>query len=772
MALSPGRRVALSLGVSTAMVVIIAAVFPRIYLANDDIGFTEYLRKDMYTPWISPILARGFGLAYLRAPDVPWYGLYQYAVIIATGAVLIHTCMELVDRRPGVGRIATLLGALVLIASHAILVVGITWTTVSISAIGTATAAFIAHLQICQAAGTRVSRLRALVYALLFVSGYMLRLQGLGAVVVALFPLTAWGVLRFIRRRHFPGVLALVAMAAPFVLVVAIQDRIPQAPGADRTDFNRFNHERGKIHGHTAFEYLDKRGPELLERTGWTLDEYRDFTSWLIIDEEDFPLDKVERLLATGGVPEGVTAEWAYDQLRGMYADSAASILLLLSAVIAGVVLAFLGTIRFWHGIGYCLGYLVFVVGVPLWMAANFRFPQRVSLSFFTVAALGVFVFIARAVADRPAESEEPAKPSRRATIGLIVVAVFLFGWARELIAWIDRAPWPDRKELQALEDRVVARDGFVFVFVQAGLVELDPLRAEPRSYDGLQGGWGTFSAVWYDTIARLGVKRGADVLGAMVDRDDAYLLSPRWARGLLTQWIRRKSGNENVRLALVDGAAVTHGNRPELYRLVTKPLERGSEEWKMLERDEVAMVDALPGPPSVSGWSFHPVAFTPPFEAHVGEVRYPAPRVGVESAPGGIKCTVVGEMSDGCMVTASHGSQGGVHIPLNGLRAAKFTIRLIEPDNIVSLNVHMQSTSSRSAQWRWDLSPQAQQLGFTGTFTLVPGHGSRQLGLHVDTAKRRDLVNLRDLRIYISVKPGTQAGFELTNVQIAPPAI
>src|SRR6185295_18403821 len=116
-------------------------------------------------------LSQAFRSAYLHAPGVPWFGLYQYALIIATGAVLIHTCSELIDRRPGVGQIITRLGALVIGASLAVLAVGITWTTVSISALGTATAAFVAHALICQADGRRISRLRGLIYGLVFVGG-------------------------------------------------------------------------------------------------------------------------------------------------------------------------------------------------------------------------------------------------------------------------------------------------------------------------------------------------------------------------------------------------------------------------------------------------------------------------------------------------------------------------------------------------------------------------------------------------------------------------
>lgn len=764
-----GRRVAIAIAISTAMVLVIAGIFPRIYLANDDIGFTEYLRKDMFTPWISPILARGFGFAYLQAPDVPWYGLFQYALILATGAALIHTCTELIDQRPGLGRIATLLGALVIGASHAILVAGLTWTTVSISAVGTSVVAFIAHAQICQATGKPMSWVRALVYGLVFVSGYMLRLQGLGAVVVALMPLLAWAGLRFVRKRHIPRISALVAMVAPFVIVFAVQDRIPQARGADMTEFNRFNNERGKIHGHTAFEYLDTRAPDLLASAGWTLDEYRDFTSWLIINEDDYSLEKVERLLATGGVPEDLSLEWSHVQLCGIYADSSASILLFLLAVAAGVVLAWLGVVPAWQCVSFCLGYLVFMVGVPLWMAANFRFPQRVSLSFFTVAALAVFVYIARAIADQRAEPEGSSTPSRRTTVGLLVIAVFMFGWARQLIAWIDRDPWPDRDELQVLEDRVASRGGFVFVYVQAGLVELDPLRAEPRSYDGLQGGWGTFSKVWYETINRLGVHRGADVLHAMVDHPDAYLLAQAWARGGLENWIQRKVGNPSVRLALVDAAAIYTGGRPELYRLVTTPLARDTEEWRMMERDERAMIAALPGPPSVSGLHFRPVALAAPYERYVSPLRHPEARIDIAPIDGGIRSTVTAEPT-ACMVTDDDGHYGGVHVPIAGLRAMRFELNLINPENVIAVNIHALTKTSRSVRWRWKLSPHAQQSDqswLAATFTLVPGSSDHRLRLAVDTANLRDL---RDLHVFIGVKPGTQAGFELRKLEIAEP--
>ena len=763
--MSPRKRVALSIGISTAMVVLLAALLPRIYLANDDIGFTEYLRKNTFTPWISPILARAFGLGYQEAPNVPWFGLYQYAVIIATGAVLIHTCTELIDSRPGLGQVATLIGAIVMGASHAILVVGITWTTVSISALGTGAAAFVAHLLQAQAAKKPVSRVRAVVYGLLFVSGYMLRLQGLGAMVVALAPLLGWTGLRFLQKRHLPRITALIAFVAPFVIVFGIQNRIPQANGWDSDAFNEFNNERGRIHGHAAYEMLDTRAPELLELSGWTIDEYRDFTSWLIIDERDYPMEKVERLLDTGGVPEVVSVDWSYRQLRGIVDDSSASVVLFVTAVIAGLLLVWLGVIdRFW-GIVFSIGYFVFLFGVPLWMSAHYRFPQRVSLSFFTVGALGVFVFLARAVADRPADQEPRPAGDHRGAISLAVISLCLFVWTRDLIIWLDRDPWPYRQELQTFEDRVTARGGFVWVYVQAGLVELDPLRAEPRGYDGLQGGWGTFSTTWYETIARLGAKRGSEVLPAMVDNPGAYVLGQAGTREFLESWIRRKVNHPLIRLALVDGAAIPGGGRPELYRVTTQPLVPGSEEWKTLERDEWARGQELPGPPDDLDLPFHRVVFAPPYEQHISPVRHPAANIRLEPADGGIRCTVTGGTGNGCAISGRDGQFAGVRIPVHGFRGARFEVRLVNSENIVGFYVNAQTKTSRSIRWRWELTPEAQQFGFSGAVTLVPGYEAHRLALVVNTAKDSDV---HDLHIYVAVKPGTHAGFELRNVEVA----
>lgn len=751
------RRIALALGGSTAIVVLIALLLPRAYLVNDDPGFALYLRLGDFTPWMSPVLNQALVSSYQMAPDLPWYGLYLYLLIIASGAVLIHTCIELIDQRPGHGRVATRLGASMLIASHIILAIGVTWTTVSISALGTATVAFVAHLQTCHATKVPASRLRALILGLLFVAGFALRSTAIAAMAAALLPLLGWIGVRFLQSRHLPRPTAVLAFLVPIALVIAVQGLVPEPPGAQYEEFNSL---RGQISDAAAFRSLDTRAPEVLERAGWTLDEYRDFSNWLLADDSEFTIDKVRRLAETGGVPMSIDMTESFSVLREILRDSPASVWLFLTAVLGGLVLAWLGVIEPRRAVVFSLGYLVFLMLVPVAMATVSRFPQRVSLSFYTVAAFGIFVFLAGEIASRPPRENT----QRRGVVAVLVIALFMLPWARNLAAWMKRESWPYHATLRAFADRVNARNGIVMVGV--GITEMDPLLADPRGYDALPGGWGTFTAPWYKYIERFGIRSGSELLHTMIDNPNAYLVTVPYGHETFEEWIRRRVGDPSVRLSLVDSAeGMPTAFRSELYRLVTTPLVRDSEEWRLLARNQVSLNAELPGPADDPERTFRSVPLAAPFEQLISPVRHPVDEVVVTAVDGGIRCTVT--VASDCTDTGDGVDHAGIRIPVNGLRAARFDLVLINSENIVGFYVYALTATDRSIRWRWDLDPAAQQFGFAGPVTVVPGYRARWLELVDNTANPRAI---RDLHVFIAVKPGTQAGFELRNLELSEP--
>ncbi|HEX2691377.1 MAG TPA: hypothetical protein VHN14_32410 [Kofleriaceae bacterium] len=772
------RRAALALGVSTAIVVMVAWLLPRAFLVNDDPWLTQYLRKGLFTPWISPILVRVLSAAYHDSPEVPWYGLYQYAVVAVSGAIVIHTCMELVDPRPGPGRVATLIGACAVIASEVVIAAGLTWTVVSIFSLGASAAALVAHLHVCQVTGRKASVLRALGYGLLAIGGYMLRPSGLGATVAALLPLFGWLALCLWRARHLPRPAALIAAIAPLAVVIAIQNRIPQLPGAE---FDEFNQARGQISGQTAFEGLDTRAPELIERAGWTIDEYRDFITWQFYDDQQFTVAKLRRLIDTGGVPTRITAASAVSVLRTILDESPAATWLFLASVLGAVLLAWLRVIEPGRGLVFGLGYLACEIAVPQWMASQYRFPMRLSLPFYLVAAFGMFVILTREIAARPAAPELPPTRARHASFALLVTAMVLFFWARNVIAWADRPIVAYTPEARAFIARTAARGGFVFPRIF--LTDFDPLVVDPHGYSALNGGWSSFTKLWYDYLAQFGLHHFREVLPWMVNNPDAYMMAVLDVRTYLEDWSRRLLDNHAVRLAVVDIVDTPSWGRVALYRLVTQPLVRGTPEWQILERAAWEQGRWLPGPPSVADLAFRPVSFTAPYARYASELRAagasgsPPPAassvpasgadITLEPIDGGLRCTTAVDPGAACAVTGEEGDHAGIRAEVHGLRAARFELSLLGAENIVAFHVLAESASQRTQHWRWDLSPEAQQFGFRGAFTVVPDHGAQRLQRVGGSAAPGEIVAVH---LYVTIKPGTRAGFEVRHLEVAEP--
>ena len=97
----------------------------------------------------------------------------------------------------------------------------------------------------------------------------------------------------------------------------------------------------------------------------------------------------------------------------------------------------------------------------------------------------------------------------------------------------------------------------------------------------------------------------------------------------------------------------------------------------------------------------------------------------------------------------------------------ASYQLALLGAENIISFHVLAESASHRTLRWRWDLGPESQQFGFRGAFTVVPGHGAQRLQWFGGSVAPSDIVALH---LYVTVKPGTRAGFEVRHLEVAEP--
>jgi hypothetical protein len=201
---------------------------------------------------------------------------------------------------------------------------------------------------------------------------------------------------------------------------------------------------------------------------------------------------------------------------------------------------------------------------------------------------------------------------------------------------------------------------------------------------------------------------------------------------------------------------------RSELYRVVSTPVVRGSDEWKLLARTEWKRADELPGPPTTPG-PLQPVVFGPPYD------RYASPMstrdVDVVPIDNGVRITSRSSPHTPCAIDGH--DRIALHVPVTGLAAARFELTLLDPENIYDVTVWGETTSPRALRWRWELAPEAHEFGFSGTVTVVPGYPARRLVVTTNTAAPDHVV---DLHVIIAVDRGTSAGFEIRNLAVAPP--
>jgi hypothetical protein len=424
-----------------------------------------------------------------------------------------------------------------------------------------------------------------------------------------------------------------------------------------------------------------------------------------------------------------------------------------------------------------------------VWMSSMIKFPLRVALPFYFIAAFGMFIILAREIGAQPAESVAPMN-ARRAPWALLATGVALFVWVRSAIAYVDRPIVTQPPEVRAFFARVSKVRGFVLP--SAGFsMDYDPLHPNPYGYSGLPTGWGTFTQLWYDYLAQFGLHHGGEILPWLIDNPNAYVFTTRGSHDFLEGWIKRQVRNPHIRFEMVDAAPIPDWGRPELGRLVTRPLIRDSEEWRIRERIESAAAAALPGPPSVDTLAFRPIALDAPYDRFKSRLRDLAERVAITSATRGNGLRVeaappashaindrsetspevvtsVGADDEADQVAATGRPRHvGLHIPVDGMAAARFELELIDPEHVVSVHVRAQGRSSRSIRWDWFRDAEVVPYAFNGRFTLVPGYSAHQLALSASALLPHEVTSVH---IFVTVDPAGHAGFELRRLEVAPP--
>ena len=514
-----GRRRGVVIALAAIAAIVAIALVRGTYLANDDDLLVELFRDNAAAPFVAPVLSQAMGAAYAAAPEVPWFGLWLYAVHAVALGVFAGVLLERSPDAPRPLRRALGIGAAAVLGSVAALALRVTYGSAGVVACGAAVVA-LAH-ELGRDDGGRTGR--ALGAGLALAIGLATRPEAGMAAVAATAPLLAavgWDALR---TRRMPRPRLIAAFLAPAIVVLVLGPAMPQGDDTQSRRYLEFNHARHVLHFQGAYVDLDRRAPELLKAAGWTADQFWRFTNRFYFTDRWFTPERLRQLHDTGGAPRPV---WAALPKHVRDAQDAAGYgaALLAAIALAATGLAMLGLLAR-RAAAVAALHAAWLLGVAIALQRWMHFPDRIAVP-MAVSAAGAALVAARAGLVRPAWADAVRwrRPGPALALAAAAVLVAVAGKRAEAF----RTVRTDLPPCAALEDRILARQPALVVSYLEPSCHRDPLRAQPRSYPSVTLTWPIFSRPFYRGLARLGVFDPVELVPALARRPDAYVLVRR----------------------------------------------------------------------------------------------------------------------------------------------------------------------------------------------------------------------------------------------------
>jgi hypothetical protein len=110
----------------------------------------------------------------------------------------------------------------------------------------------------------------------------------------------------------------------------------------------------------------------------------------------------------------------------------------------------------------------------------------------------------------------------------------------------------------------------------------------------------------------------------------------------------------------------------------------------------------------------------------------------------------------------------GGVHFEVNGMRAVRLDLELLESEHVEVLYVYIYgSERGQLLRYQWSLRSTQRRRGVSGSFTLVPSRPSGYFRASGEIPPEQ----IRDVHVFVRLQKGKSAGLVLRRAEIVPDA-
>lgn len=496
------------------------------YRISDDAGILLYSMEGFPIDYAGVAFTSLLHLAYSAAPDVPWYGLTLYAMNVLGVAIWL----SLLWRAINPGWLAAIFSAVFLLC-YLDFLVHLNYTDTSILLCMAALAR--ACLDVME---KREERGRYLLSGIAFMLGTLARPQGALGSLAYILPMAVLALVYVLQEAPSKSVvLRRMALSALFFLIPSAVNQLYEVSYRHynltpvEARYESFNRLRGALDDMywTRRRKLVKDA-SLLGSVGWSEKDAAVFFDWKFLDERVYTPDALETLVAHA--PTDVSYPEIRDTVAGRFAFLWKDPLLLCSLpffLLIGIRQRSLGALGVLLPV-YCLTLTTF-------MYLYFNFLYRLEFPYTLSAGLAGLV--------AAAWLSQRIQVPERAYLAAALLAAILGAWAvctllppvlEEPGATVLRVQHEAEKTAELDQDfkgAVILGQTNVGISLQFG----DPLKVEHMDFQPIILGWNIFSPEFYREIAPLGISHGYELMGALVDRPDAYVLGTEaWCRDML----------------------------------------------------------------------------------------------------------------------------------------------------------------------------------------------------------------------------------------------
>lgn len=555
--LSPGNTRYWTLGLALAAVGYISAVICLADLnfgANDNLTILDFIQHGYPVPYNGIFYTGLLHLAYRAAPSIPWYPVSLYAF----HALSLFLWLTLVRRVFNPWWLACFF-MLAIFACYAEFLLLMDYTSASVMlCMSTLCAALV------ECVAPQPSRWRMFGFGLVFMLGVMTRIEGgLGALAFGL-PFAIWTLSTRLRPcfdkhqdakpaflpyslllphiRPKPDLLRtecikVVFLAAVFFAPVlgnlaldATWRQVTLTP--QEAQYDKFNALRGEILRVTNDERYDiMQDKALLKEIHWDQEEMGYLLNWYFPDERIYTVDALKAIVRDKPYHSFSPNDLIHASLDRASSTEPQNLLLL-----ACLPLLLLGLWRNpWPNV-IGLGWLIYSSILVGFMVTRFTFLDRVSFPYEIASSLVSLILAGLMVSMHRG-------PGRRMELaaGLMAGALLLFP-CRQLASeslQIEQHSGAARKVLLAKLQTLNQDYANSVIVIQEGpglLMEWsNPLHMVWPEFKPINLGWSIFSPRFYEQISALGIQHAYQLVDALVDRPDAYLLGTEgWCQNML----------------------------------------------------------------------------------------------------------------------------------------------------------------------------------------------------------------------------------------------